>query len=240
MTDLHCHILPGIDDGAGDLEESMKLLTESIRQGVRQLVFTPHFYPERATVEEFLRDRAGAVEEIRRCGLDFRCRVGAEIMYTPVLSDMPLPELAFSGTNYILIELRTDYAPYDVEGLIRRLRKKGYLPVLAHIERYPYLDPEQLYGLVRAGALCQVNAGWVLRDSRALRQIEKWWKWDLVHFMASDCHSMQYRPPNLRKGMKALPEEIQKTFRRNAGAVFAGAELKISPQRPRKRLGRWI
>ena len=92
LCDLHCHMLPGIDDGAQTPEEARALLEASAGQGVSRLVFTPHFYPERMTAEEFLRDREAAVQTLRPYaeGLGIAFRVGAEIQITPFLAELPL------------------------------------------------------------------------------------------------------------------------------------------------------
>lgn len=247
LTDLHCHILPGIDDGARTVDDSLSLIKRSSEQGVKNFVFTPHFYPEEISPESFAQRRDAAERSLRAAlegsGMsDIRYRVGAEIAYTPMLAEMPLEKLCYSGTRYLLLELLAMYEPVDVEGLIYRLRDRGYTPILAHIERFSYIsdDPTLLYKWVSAGALAQVNAGWAMRDSHAKRRIEKLFDWNLVHFMASDTHSIERRPPNLPDGYSLLPENIAAAFKNNADAVFAGRDINAArPQKPVYKLGRW-
>ena len=243
LADLHCHLLPGIDDGAQTLSDTELLLDAAVEQGVSGIVFTPHFYPERMSVQDFLRARERALRqtlplaEARRIA----CRVGAEVRITPFLADMPLEELAFSGTRYLLLELDFDHEPFDVTGLIRRLREKDCTPILAHIERYPYVreDPELLYDWVRAGALAQVNAGAILRDRSVKRMAEQYCRSDLVHVIASDAHSAAHRPQNLAPAYRALPPETAERLRENAARIFAGESLGARrPERPRRRFGR--
>ena len=244
LCDLHCHMLPGIDDGAQTPEEARALLEASAGQGVSRLVFTPHFYPERMTAEEFLRDREAAVQTLRpyadALGIEFR--VGAEIQITPFLAELPLEKFAFSGTRYLLLELLFWYEPFDVLGLIHRLREKGYTPILAHVERYPYVeeDPELLYRWVKAGALAQVNAGWLLHDDKAKKRIALYDRWNLVHVVASDAHSMETRPQNLERGYAALKPELAGKLQANARAIFDGkAPDCAAPVKPERRFGRW-
>lgn len=244
FCDLHCHMLPGIDDGAQTLQESRALLEASAKQGVKELVFTPHFYPERMEADGFLHEREDAVRRIRPLAeeLGIRFRVGAEVQITPFLAELPLQEFAFSGTRYLLLELLFAYEPYDVLGLIHRLREKGYTPILAHVERYPYVgeNPELLYRWVKAGALAQVNAGWLLHDQKAKKRIALYDRWNLVHVMASDAHSMETRPQNLERGFAALNAELAEKLQANSRAIFEDRAPDCAPPvKPERRFGRW-
>ena len=244
LTDLHCHLLPGIDDGAQTLDDTRALLDAAAEQGVDELVFTPHFYPERTDAQTFLRDRETARQEI--AGLPeargIRWRVGAEIRITPFLAELPLPELAFSGTRYLLLELDFDHEPFDVRGVIQRLRERDYTPILAHIERYPYVqeDPELLYEWVKAGALAQINAGALLHDAKTKKRLAQYCRRDLVHEIASDAHSAEHRPVNLAEGYRALPRDLAEKLRGNARRIFAGQALgQPAPAPPKRRFGLW-
>lgn len=247
IIDIHCHILPGIDDGAQTVEHSLELINASLRNGVTEFVFTPHFYSERMTAEEFI-DRRKVAEQILRSALQrkemnpIRFKVGSEIAFTPLLAEMPLDKLCIAGTNYLLLELQPLFQPLDVEGLIKRLRNKGYIPILAHIERFQYIENEPLllYSWIKAGALAQVNAGWVLKDRRALKRVEQYFKWNLIHLMASDTHSVEERPPNLCEGYQRLPIKITSIFKQNASDIFSNRELRLStPIKPVSRFGHW-
>lgn len=243
-TDLHCHILPEIDDGAKNIAEARELLEMSLQQGIKHIVFTPHFYPERMTIEEFLENRCEAEKSIsgicNELGICFR--VGAEVQISALIDTFPLDQLCFSGTSYLLLELFTAYEPYDTEGIIRRICKKGYVPILAHIERYPYLiqNPPLLYRWIRAGALAQVNAGWILKDQHALKWVKQLHRWNCLHIVSSDAHSVDMRPQNLRVVYDLLPREIANDLRNNANIIFAGDEItKRDPVNPVKRFGIW-
>ena len=244
LADLHCHLLPGLDDGAQRLEDTRRLLDSAAEQGVSEIVFTPHFYPEHMDASDFLGARERALEQtlplLESRGI--RYRVGAEIRITPFLAELPLRELAFSGTRYLLLELVFEYEPFDVRGVICRLREKGYTPILAHIERYPYVeqDPELLYEWVKAGALAQVNAGWLLHDGKAKRRLEQYCRRGLVHVIASDAHSVEHRPQNLADAYRTLSPELAEHLQNNAGEIFAGNELeRRALERPKRRFGLW-
>lgn len=244
IPDLHCHILPGIDDGAQDAEMARKLLQSSLDSGVDRFVFTPHFYPERMNVEEFAAKRRASFSTMLPYLQEMKIpyRLGAEVHYTPALASMPLQDLAIAGTRYLLLELFTAYEPMDVDGLISRLRKAGYTPILAHVERYPYIDanPVRLYDWVRAGALVQVNAGWYLHSKHARKKLERLFRWNLVHVMASDAHRIPERPPELGKALSSLPRSMAEQLCANAEAVFAGEEIQPpAPIKPKQFLGKW-
>ena len=244
LTDLHCHILPGVDDGAQTLTDTQRLLDSAVEQGISEIVFTPHFYPEHMELHDFLRARETALCETAPLAQErgIRFRVGAEIRITPFLATLPLQDLAFSGTHYLLLELDFDHEPYDVLGLIKRLRGKGYTPIVAHIERYPYVqkDPELLYTWVKAGALAQVNAGWILHDRKAKKQFERFCRSDLVHVIASDAHSVESRPQNLAQAYSALPSDLSEMLCANARKIFAGDKFgDRRPERLKRRFGVW-
>lgn len=246
LTDIHCHILSGMDDGAKNAEESLALLRLQKEQGVSKLVFTPHFYPEQESDALFLERRTRAMEEmeqlLRENGLEMEVRAGAEIQFTPMLDQMSLESLCFSGTRYLLLELNPLFEPIDVEGMIRRLRKRGFVPVLAHIERFPYIedDPTLLWQWVRAGALAQINAGAVRHSKQTRKRLEQYDKWGLVHLMASDSHSADRRPPNLANGYQCLHPEMAQRLMKNAELLFRDQEIGIEPPRkPVRRFGMW-
>ena len=242
LIDLHCHILPGIDDGAQTIEDTKALLAESRRGGVRRFVFTPHFYPERMDISTFLSARTEAVKQMRALpeadAIAYRC--GAEIAYVPFFEQLPLEKLTFGNTNYLLMELDTRYLQPGVEDAIRAVVDQGLKPILAHVERYIYVeqDPTILYRWVKAGALAQVNAGFVLRDSRSRKRVLQLAGWNLIHLMASDAHSMDWRPPLLVEGYEKLPAELSARFQINAEDIFSGNPIKIIPPMCPKR--HWI
>ena len=244
LVDLHCHMLPGIDDGAQTIEDTKALLAESRRGGVRRYVFTPHFYPERMDISTFLSGRTGAVKQMRTLpeseGISYRC--GAEIAYVPFFEQLPLEKLTFGSTNYLLMELDTRYLQPGVEDAIRAVVDRGFRPILAHVERYVYLeqDPTLLYRWIKAGALAQVNAGFVLKDNKSRKRALQLADWNLIHLMASDAHSVKWRPPLLPEGYEKLPPDLAAQLLQNAAAVFAGKPVSAEkPIMPERRWGGW-
>lgn len=243
-VDTHCHILPGIDDGASGIEESRQLLEASVAQGVRRFCFTPHFYPDKMDFHTFYRNRREAAAKIdpitKELGVEYI--LGAEVAYTPAIMKLPVERLTYGKTNYMLLELSFRFEPLDVEGGIRRLRAAGIIPVLAHVERYPYVteDPELLKRWVAAGALAQVNAPGVLGDGRTKKQIQKYIHGGLAHVMGSDTHSIRRRPPRLGDGLAALSGHDRQYLHENAVHIFRGEDMTIGkPGKPAGLLKGW-
>ena len=170
LVELHCHILPGIDDGAKDLDMSMSLIRKELQDGAAGIVFTPHFHYERISVEQFTARRKAAFLQVsaacRAEGLRLAGKMGAEVFYSPALPSLDLRQLAFAGSNYILIEFPTTMHPPGIDETLYAIRAQGYTPILAHVERYPFVteDPTLLYNWVCDGCLAQINATGLIRD----------------------------------------------------------------------------
>ena len=247
LVDLHCHLLPGIDDGAKDIGMTLALLRQELADGAAGLVFTPHFYYERTTLEEFAAKRKAALrqtaEAVRREGLPLAAKAGAEVYYTPVLPTLDLSQLCFAGTRYLLIELPTTFHPSGIEDTLYAVQQQGYTPILAHVERYPYVteDPTLLYRWVAAGALAQVNAAGLIRGGHTAKLLHKYLHWNLVHLLATDAHHPERRPVNLRAGYEALPEKTAARLRQDGIQVFLGRDGDPGePNEPKFPFGRWV
>ena len=247
LIDLHCHLLPGIDDGAKNIDISMELLGRQQQQGVQAVMFTPHFYYERDDLDHFVQRRRRAYRQTARAAkeqnLQIAAKLGAEVYLSPALPSLDLSALAFAGTHYILIELSTTHHPAGIEETLFDIMQQGYTPILAHVERYPYVteDPTLLYQWVEAGALAQINASGLIRGGQTARVLNRYIKWNLVHLLCSDAHSLNHRPPNLAEGYKHLPASLVAQFQRNALDIFLGRELDVpEPTEPRYRLGQWV
>lgn len=248
MLDLHCHILPGIDDGAKNLEVSLELLREEKRQGVQAITFTPHFHANRISLEDFLRAREHSYQklmaepEVQELGIKFK--VGAEIYFTTKLNELDLDELCFTDTNYLLIEFPTDERPYGLTHTLIDIINRGYQPILAHVERYPYFtaDPTKLYDLIEKGCIAQINGGAILEGDKI---VMKYIKWGMAQIISSDTHNMKRRPPNLKDAYKVVKrkfgDEYVEWFEKNARDVFKGRYVdQPMPKRPKKIMGMWF
>lgn len=250
-TDIHCHILPGIDDGARNVEVSVDLIRQQRNDGVENIVFTPHFCSDRITVEEFTEHRTAALDKL--CAvpefkdMDINVKLGAEVYYTVDIPLLDLEKLCFEKTNYILIELPTQARPHGMKRTFANVVNSGFTPIIAHVERYSYMlsDPSLLYDMIELGCLAQINAEAVLKKTKLTPMINYFIRHGLVHTMCTDCHSPHRRPANLRDGLKELErmlgENYSELFMSNAEKIFNGRPVDIGYiKKPRKILSLWL
>lgn len=215
MTDLHSHILPGIDDGSESIAESIEMLRMEAEQGIDHVVATPHFYPHHDTPESFFARRSRAEEALRReislhSGLP-NVEIGAETYFFRGMSDSDiLPELTIGGKNSILIEMPP--APWPdsaIEELADIWRKRRITPIVAHIDRY--IAPFRTYGiperLEALPVLVQANAGFFL-DRRTARMALKMLKAGRIHLLGSDCHHVSERSPDLGPALQRIAGKL--------------------------------
>lgn len=251
MVDLHSHILPGVDDGAKTPEDSLALLREQLAGGVDRVALTPHFNAERTSVEEFVQRRAAAFELLRgaveAAGLQVELKLGAEVFFSSNLLELDLAPLCLAGTPYLLVEFSPSFYPSWAKEIFYQLQLRGITPLVAHIERYPYMlsDPTRLYQLAAAGALLQVNAGSLLRGTSRVAMIQKLLRWNLVHFLSTDTHSLEKRPPLLPQAMQKVAgwcgEAAAQRLEQAGREIFDGAEPDLpDPKMPKKLFGRWF
>lgn len=245
MTDLHTHILPGMDDGAKDLASALGLLERQTLQGVNRIALTSHYHCERESIDSFLERREAAFAALAAvCPQGLELKRGCEVFFSPQLLSVEAERLCLEGTNVLLLELPVLQKPAFLREVLTGLTGRGIVPLIAHVERYAYVakDPAILAEWIGHGARIQVNAESLGEGGRLPMKLVKW---GLVDVIASDAHSLQHRPPNLRRGLdavaKALGPEQARALERNAGMIFSGRDV---PKRhihvPRPVLGLWI
>jgi protein-tyrosine phosphatase len=220
MIDLHCHILPGIDDGADSLADSIAMCRMAAADGCRAMIATPH----QRRPEWWNGDREGLValaEAVQEAvGPQLRVLTGAEVhVDSDLLGEVEkLPGgslLTLAGSRYLLIELpfvprvAQDEAAAD---LVYELGLQGFRPILAHPELIPWLagDTALIERLVRLGATVQVTAMSVTGEFGKQPQHDAMALLDagLVHFVASDSHDTFRRPPGLRRAYERIAERL--------------------------------
>lgn len=208
MIDLHCHILPGVDDGAPSLEDALAMCRLAADDGCEAMVATPHQRrdPWWNDDVERLRGLAAQLQERTReaLGDGFRVLLGGEIhVDRELLSEIErLPGgtiLPLAGSRYLLLELDNWGSPDAAVQLVHETTVAGWRPILAHPEFIPWLDFDLLAHLVSLGATAQVTAMSVTGDfgRRPLQDTHRMIEAGLVHFLASDAHDVRRRPPGL-------------------------------------------
>lgn len=211
MLDLHCHLLPGIDDGATDLAMAMEMARMAVDDGIRTVACTPHIYPGL-----YDNDAVGirrAIESLRReinsVGIYLELVEGADVHLDPGLlaglREDRIPTLA--GSRYVLLEPPHHTVPPRLEETLFDLMAAGYLPVITHPERLSWIN--EGYGmferLVRRGCWIQVTAGAMTGrfGGRVRYWAERLAGEGLVHILATDAHHPRRRPPLLAEAREA-------------------------------------
>ena len=246
MTDLHTHILPCIDDGARSVEISLEMLKKEIEQGVKTVVFTPHYYGQKHSPEQFLERREKSYEMIKSpvAGMDITVRLGAEVYISSqeIASSNSLTPLAIEGANYILIELplTTVWSKTLFKRLGEFIEKVDKIPIVAHVERYAEVKkhPEYLNVLANMGCLLQMNTSSFI-DERTRKFAFLLLDKGLAHCLATDCHDLTNRPCDYMVA-KSLFEEYGKgaefdRLQQNMDVILSGGIVKTPTPAPIKR-----
>jgi protein-tyrosine phosphatase len=214
MIDLHCHILPGVDDGARSFTEAIAMCRLAAEDGCEAMIATPH----QRRGEWWNSDRAqlaALADELQtRVGAGLRVHLGGEVhVDSELLAEVEkLPEgggiLPLAGSRYLLTEFGSNGNARDAIQLVHELVVAGWRPVLAHPEFIPWLaaDRDLVARLVGLGAATQVTAMSVTGDFGRRPQADTHALLDagLVHFLASDAHNVRQRPPGLRRACELI------------------------------------
>ena len=193
MIDIHNHILYGVDDGSKDLDMSLAMLKEEMEQGVTTIYLTPHQNQQTLTGPLLKERYQSFLEELKEKGIDMDIRLGAEIYYYPGLKQDLLSgkALTMDESKYVLVEFSTR-TETNVSEIVYELVVAGFTPIIAHIERYPYLKKEDYFDIKEAGGLIQINSSSFSHfSSRGL--IKYLLKNDLVDYVATDAHDNSRR-----------------------------------------------
>lgn len=231
MIDLHCHILPGVDDGPADLAGALAMARVAVADGIHKIAATPHVPMsglDRAQITTRVADFQQAVDAE---GIDLKLVVGADAATSAGLTQ--LVEHPLHDGPYMLIEFPHTHLPADARELVFELLSAGRVPIMTHPERNPSVlrSPENVGELVEAGALVQITAesltGGFGPESRACARhlLRRGW----VHLLASDGHSADWRPPVLSRGLKAAARVLGraaalKLVVDNPARILAGTE----------------
>lgn len=209
FADVHSHILFGIDDGARSIKETQQILRDMELSGITHLAFTPHYYPYKGSVDSFVRRRAVAFQAVAELqeSKGFVFSLGAEVhLSETLLNNSTLKPLCYEGTRYMLTEL--EYSSYFTDAmkyrLLRLIEDFDLIPVLAHIDRYPFLwkDLRLLEQLKKMGCRFQMNLS-ALDGFFSRRRAVRLYELGFLDFLGGDVHR------------KALPlAEKEKLFAR--------------------------
>lgn len=199
MIDVHTHIIPNVDDGSTSLEASINLIKQEIEYGVTDIICTPHYrrHMFETSAESVNLSFFNLLEEVKNQNLNINLYLGQEIYCRSIdgfertlkmLEEKSV--LTFGNSKYILLEFSYT-RDIDISEIIYMAKKRGYLPIVAHIERYEYIDSiEKVEEIISAGAMIQVNASSVIGKDGGKRKkfVNKLIASGMIDFVGSDIH----------------------------------------------------
>lgn len=237
MIDIHCHILPGIDDGAGDIYDTLEMASMAQSSGVKAIIATPHcnvpgepgnYY--NSHFRDVLQKARDAIE--REC-IPLKLMAGMEVFVTYDLPDLIAEGkiLTLNHSDYLLMEFGFEEDPEFVDIMVDRIKEMNIRPVIAHPERYDFIKNNVDFArrLVRKGCVLQANKGSFLgRYGHSAEKVAYTLAEDkLISVVASDAHSPVTRTPNMVRSREALRNicDIKKIFEENPRKICVNQPL---------------
>ncbi|MEX1000557.1 MAG: CpsB/CapC family capsule biosynthesis tyrosine phosphatase [Crocinitomicaceae bacterium] len=194
-TDLHSHLIPGIDDGSKSIEESIALLREFSDLGYKKVITTPHVMSDfyKNTPEIILSGLEKVRKAAKNAGLSIEIEAAAEYYLDDhLIALIERKEVLTFGENHLLFELSFSHEPPGVKDVIFQLVTEGYIPIMAHVERYPFYNNEweKIEDFRRRGCLLQLNMNSLSGQygPQVKKMAEAMINRDLVDVIGSDCH----------------------------------------------------
>jgi len=232
MIDMHNHILFGVDDGAKTIENSIELIEEEIKKGVSHIILTPHYKGKSVelNMENVMRNFDDLKEFVENKKLNVKLYLGNEIYcdsnFYELFENGKFKTLA--GSDYILIEFSVTDTPKNIAEICYEAKIKGYIPIIAHVERYSslYDDSLLLKDILNEGAHLQVNASTLVnRESKESNRYANFLlKNELISFVASDVHDMGERCFYLDEAYKRVKKTCSESY---ADKIFYINQQKI-------------
>ena len=218
--DMHCHILPGLDDGARDIETALQILELVYAEGIRAMIATPHFHGGHyeASPEQISEWVIRIQDLVSERFPDLKIFSGNEIYYYDSMIDWVGEDrvLTMAGSCYLLLEFSPLVEFKKLEQAVRNVKAGGYLPILAHIERYRCLNGhmKQIQQLIDMGAYIQINTEAILGDAGLITKqfVKKLCKNDMIDFMATDTHSLHRRRPRMKECAEYLTKHYGEAY----------------------------
>lgn len=235
MIDLHSHILPGIDDGAANMQMALDMARYAAEDGVEVMACTPHFLPGVYDPDpaDVVRRVADLNDRLLEEGIELALVTGCEAHVRPdMLKRLAAGQvLTFHFGRHVLVEMPPVTLPPNMDRFFLDLIRAGYKPVMAHVERYRWSERSMpfIQSLVVAGVLMQVTASSFFGDhGRAAQDLSmRLLDLGLVHLVASDAHDVTKRPPGLSRAFSLVrsergPAEARQIFSERPEAILLG------------------
>jgi len=235
MVDIHCHILPGIDDGSDTWDTTAQMCKMAVLDGITHIVATPHCNGSYEYDRAHFTDMLATLSEVAEGRLTFT--IGCDFHMSPrnieAAMDDPRP-FAIGETKYLMVEFEHQGIPSNASELLRMLLSRGMVPIITHPERNGYLMKElgTVQKFVEMGCLTQITANaltgfWGPKSKKAA---EKLIRKKAVHIVATDAHDLTMRPPVLSGARQVVaklagPKAAEALFTENPSAVVAGRAI---------------
>lgn len=216
LVDMHCHVLPNVDDGPSSMDSAVAVLIEAYRQGIRTMIATPHYHPGRYQVrgEQVMEKLAQLQAEIEREKIGIKLYPGQECYYFSGLMDALREKeaLTLAGSEYVLVEFSPETQFSEIERAVREFEMSEYRMIIAHFERYECLfnRQERLEELKEHGALLQLNFDVLLVKDSLFRHFpwRAYLKNGIIDFLGSDSHSLRVRPLRVAQAVEWMEKHV--------------------------------
>ncbi|TFJ93060.1 tyrosine-protein phosphatase [Lentibacillus salicampi] len=253
MIDLHCHILPGLDDGSKTVVESLSMAEEASKQGITKIVATPHH-----NNGQYENDGHDIIEAVHQLNVQLKEEnIPVEILagQEPRVNGNMIADLdngkvltLNQTSGYVLVEFPTSQVPKYTTQLLFDMQITGYTPIIVHPERNQELreNPDKLYRLVKNGALTQITAGSLIGNAgkKIQRFAEQMIETNLTHFIASDAHNVRKRGFYMRDALRYLKKNYGNPaayqFTENSELLLLGQMVNREPPERIKRKKKWF
>ena len=254
MVDLHCHLLPGVDDGSKNMEISLKLAQEAVENGVTHALLTPHHMNGRYVnhKQDVIKETTEFRQQLKEHNIPLTVFPGQEVRINGQLIEaLDKDDILFAdeGNRYLMLEFPDDDVPHYTNQMIFALQQRGITPVIVHPERNTKImaHPELLYRLLQKGCLSQITASsYVGTFGKKVEDFSK----KLIangqgYLFASDAHDLPGRKYEMRQAFEKLSREfsaeLAKRYAENARAIINGENVPVNEIRELKKKKRfWL
>ena len=226
MIDIHNHLIYGVDDGSPELDTSIKMLENCFDQGIKTVFLTPHV---NSSVSYSTREEHyDKFDELKRISNTYGINLflGAEIYISYRMPDLDFSKYTMGNSNILLVEFST-INHTSISDIVFNLMKRKFRVIIAHIERYSYLDDEDILELKRIGAFIQINASTILKKgkSRSKNKCMRLIKSGLIDFVASDSHNITSRKNKMLEAYQLIKKKFSfdvadNLFNKNQSRIF--------------------
>jgi protein-tyrosine phosphatase len=239
MIDLHCHILPGIDDGAQNLNDSIKMAKKAVSDGITHILCTPHHNSKYENPKDkVLVHVAELQEELRKRDIPLTLFEAQEVrIFEHLIGEIEADEILFADVTdrYLMLELPTNSIPDYTNDLIQQLLERGVIPIIVHPERYKAFqdNPSLLEGYLKMGCLAQVTAPSIvgIYGKKVQKLAHYFIKHSLVQMLGSDAHGLDSRDFYLAEAYQLIEKKYGKEkldyYDRVARDVINGDNIRL-------------